>query len=279
MRIRVGLLALAASTIAACSLLVDSSRLSGGDPSASADAASDGQRVDDAAGARDASGDGPAIHPYVEAVLADGPALYYRLEETADGPVKDETGRHPATYLPGGIHAVPGAFPGSRALRLTGTGGIDAGDVLDFEGEATYTLEAWLLPEAYDEEFRFIVHHNDGEDPRQSYGIYLHASTGIGFERYVDGDGRSARASNPSVGTWHHIAGVYDGALLQLFIDGMLVDSDEDGRLARVKSTPLRVGYGWSDLAGVILGTLDELAIYDKALGEERIRAHFEAAK
>lgn len=102
---------------------------------------------------------------------------------------------------------------------------------------------------------------------------------GIGFERYVDGDSRAAQAPAPSVGTWHHIAGVYDGSLLQLFIDGTLVESANDGRPARVKRTILRGGYGWSDLAGAIRGTLDELAIYDKALSAERIGAHFEAAK
>ena len=279
MQIRAGLLALAASTLVACSLLVDSGGLSGGDPPASADAASDGPGGDDAARARDASEDGPAIHPYVQAVLADAPVLYYRLEETADGAVKDEAGNYPATYLPGGTHAVPGVFPGSRALRLEGPGGIDAGDVLDFVGVAAYTLEGWLLPEAYDESYRFIFHRNNGEQPRQSYGIFLHSRDGITFERYIDDESRAASAPTPSVGTWHHIAGVYDGAVLQLFIDGALAASRSDDRAAKMKLDILRVGYGGADLEGTILGTLDELAIYDKALSRERIQAHVQAAR
>jgi len=273
----------AAFCLGACSILVDAGGLSGG-PSASTDQATNGSSGDSGVGttdgATDTDDDASGVHPYVQAVFADEPSLYYRLEETSDDElVKDETGKHPATFRRGGVHGVAGVFPGSSALRLSGTGGIDAEDIFDFEGRAPFTLEAWYLPEGYDMQYRFLFHHNEGDGPRQNYGLYMHSNDGLGFERYIDNAGRSVNVQAPSVGTWHHIVAVYDGERLQLFIDAALVGSTADGRSAKDKRAPLQIAYGWSDGKGVLRGTVDELAIYEKALSQARIQAHFDAAR
>ena len=77
----------------------------------------------------------------------------------------------------------------------------------------------------------------------------------------------------------HHIVGVYTGTAMRLYLDGTLVGSSSDGRAAKVKQTPLRIAYGYAGGDGALFGDIDEIAIYEKALGDERIRAHFEAAK
>lgn len=287
MRLFVGLL-LTASCVAGCSLLVDSSGLAGAGGSLTspdaADAADAGEDVrpvvdasDDAGDASD--GEAPAPHPYVQAVLADSPALYYRLEETSDGAAKDETGNHPGVYVVGGVHSMSGAFPGSNALGLSGTGGIDPGDIFDFEGTTAFTLEAWFRPDAYDTQYRFLFHHNDETDLRQNYGIYVHRQSGLAFERYVDGNGLAASVSSPSVGAWHHVVGVYTGSIIQLFVDGTLVSSVPDTRAAKEKRSILQIGFGWGNGEGAVRGTLDEVAVYERALGQDRIEAHFQAAK
>lgn len=281
MRLLVGLL-VTASCFAGCSLLVDSTGLSGGGgPLTLPDAADDGPRLVDASDdAGDSSaGDAPAVHPYVQAVLADGPSLYYRLEETSDGEAKDETGNHPGVYLVGGVHSVAGAFPGSSALGLSGTGGIDPGDIFDFEGTTAFTLEAWLRPEEYDGEYRFLFHHDEQGDLRQNYGIYVQRQSGLAFERYVDGAGHAAGVPPPPVGTWYHIVGVYTGAIIQLFVDGTLVGSALDDRAAKDKRSILRIGFAYGSGGGALRGTLDEVAIYEKALGQDRVQAHFQAAR
>jgi len=268
-------------------LLVDSSGLTspGGDRADVSDAASDGPLPADAdpaeaADVQDASDvDAPAIHPYVQAVLADGPSLYYRLEETSGTIAKDETGNHPGTYLSGGGHGAAGAFPGSSALRLSGPGGVSSGDIFDFEGTVAFTLEAWLRPEGYDDQYRFLFHHNDESGLRQNYGIYVQATNGLTFERYVDGDGRAASTDNPDVGSWHHIVGVYTGAVIQLYLDGTLVSASTDPRAAKEKRSILTIGFGYPGGEGALKGTLDELAVYEKALDPDRIAAHFHAAQ
>ena len=278
MRLGVGVLALAACSIAACTLLVESSGLSGARELGSADAASDARDVVDASS--DVAVDGaPGMHPYVQAVLADGPSLYYRLEETSGPTAKDEMGNYPGQYRAGGTRGVPGAFPGSLALLPAEGGGVDPGDIFDFVGTVAFTLEAWFRPEAYDGQYRFLFHHDYSSGPRQNYGIYGHADDGLAFERHVDGAGRSAQAARPPVGSWYHIVGVYDGLVLKLYVNGTVVATGGDSRAAKDKPRPLRIGYGYPNGEGALRGTLDEVAIYEKALGSDRIAAHYQAAK
>ncbi|MBX3214297.1 MAG: LamG domain-containing protein [Labilithrix sp.] len=286
MRLRSGLVVLACASVAGCSILIDSSGFTSPpapppDPLPTADAADDAALIDAAPDDGDADDDddgAPRVHPYVQAVLADGPSLYYRLEETSDGPVRDEMETYPGTYLSGGIHSAPGAFAGSSGLRLAGPGGIDAGDVLDFESSSPFTLEAWYRPGEYDTQYRFLFHNNDERTVRQNYGLYFQSESGLGFERYVDGQGRAAHTSLPALGAWYHFACVYDGSVLRLFIDGQLVASNADTRAAKDKKSPLMIGYGYNG-GGVVIGVIDEIAIYEKALDAARIRAHIAAAK
>ena len=296
MQPRIKLLALAACSVTGCSLLVESGGLSGpsdrspvpdeaGVDPAVVVAPEAGSETSDASDAMDANDAGDAdasgLHPYVQAVLADGPSLYYRLEETADGPVKDEMGKHPGTYLAGGAHSLPGVFPGSLAFGLAGAGkgGIEAADLFDFEGTLPFTLEAWFLPDTIDGEFRFLFHQNELAGPRQSYGIYVQSQNGLAFERYIDGGGRTASYKGITTGAWRHIVGIYGSELLQIFVDGALVTATPDGRAAKDKTTPLRIGFGYADGTGALRGKLDEVAIYEKALSADRVAAHFQAAK
>ncbi|MCW5835484.1 MAG: LamG domain-containing protein [Labilithrix sp.] len=283
MKLRFGLVGLAAASAAGCSLLIDSSGFTSPptappEPLVTTDAEPPDAEASDAGAEADADADASQVHPYVQAVLADGPSLYYRLEETSDGPVKDEMGAYPATYLAGGVHSAPGAFAGSTGLHLAGSGGVDTGDVFDFEGSSPFTLEAWFRPDSYDQNYRFLFHHNDERDLRQNYGIYVQSPNGLGFERYVDGSGRAAHASLPEVGSWYHFAGVYDGSVMSLFIDGQLVASNSDNRAAKDKQSSLMIGYGYTG-GGAVRGVIDEIAIYEKALDAGRVRAHFQAAR
>ncbi|MBX3219180.1 MAG: LamG domain-containing protein [Labilithrix sp.] len=283
MRLRFDLVlaGLAAACAVACSILVDSTGFTGadaneGDAGPPRDAAEEAASID---AGEDASDGAPEVHPYVQAVLADGPSLYYRLEETSDGPAKDEAGNHQGNYIAGGVHAVPGAFAGSTAYHLVGgTGGIDPGDIFDFEGNAAFTLEAWFRPEGYDTQYRFLVHHNDARALRQNYGIYVHSESGLVFERYVDDSGRGAYTTNPTIGSWYHIVGVYDGAFIRLYVDGTLVNTGADNRSAKDKRSNLMIGYGYNG-GGAVIGVLDEVAIYEKALDASRITAHYRAVR
>ena len=81
----------------------------------------------------------------------------------------------------------------------------------------------------------------------------------------------------------HHIAGTYDGAALQVYLDGDLETADgglrATGALGNYDTVHgLGIGGGFVDGAG-FKGTIDEVAVYSKALPASRIREHFVAGK
>jgi cysteine-rich repeat protein len=72
-------------------------------------------------------------------------------------------------------------------------------------------------------------------------------------------------------GTFHHVAGTWDGSTLRLYVDGVLQSSAALSS-PQASSGGLEIGY-WYGTARRFVGTLDELAIYQRALSPSEIQA------
>jgi len=77
----------------------------------------------------------------------------------------------------------------------------------------------------------------------------------------------------PETGSFHHVAGTYDGSTMRLYLDGTEVGSlDTSGDVASGES------YIYMSSDGEPLdGVLDEMSIYDRALTQGELQAIFEA--
>lgn len=74
-----------------------------------------------------------------------------------------------------------------------------------------------------------------------------------------------------SDGQWHHVAGVYDGAKLYLYLDGVLKASrDTIGRL-NTNNQPVYIGKNSEESGRDWKGFLDEVAIFDHGLCQDEI--------
>lgn len=248
----------------------------GDDASAGDSATSKDATVSDGGGIIEAGGDAVA---YRDEVLADQPIFYLRFEETTGTVANDEVGA--ASTYEGPVElGVPGPIAGSKAIKLNGNSAVNGGMRAQFTGKAPYTFEGWLKPDVYDSEFRAILSNFQTLGKRNSTTLWVHATQGIGFDRFIENDFTSANVQQnmPSPTAWHHFVGVYDGANLLLYIDAILRNQQPDNRTATAASAaPLWVGRSEIDTPPV-LGSIDEVAIYAKALTAERIKAHFEAA-
>jgi len=79
---------------------------------------------------------------------------------------------------------------------------------------------------------------------------------------------------------WHHVAGVFDGVAMRLYVDGQLdVSSEASGR---IKGSPFRVLIGENDVLTTVFGRersfaglIDDVRIYNCALTEANIVALF----
>ena len=77
----------------------------------------------------------------------------------------------------------------------------------------------------------------------------------------------------PTTGTWHHIAGTYDGSTIRLYVDGVEKASGSVSGPIQTSSTPLYIGNKpFSSYSGDFFkGIIDEVRIYNRALLHQEI--------
>jgi hypothetical protein len=232
------------------------------------------------AGVRDgAPGDGSStLLTYLDAVLADQPIAYWRLDDT-DATARDVTGNFPATYDGTCMHGATGALTGDPdpATYFNGACTVTASNVPSFTGISAFTIELWLSPGANLGNALVMKETRVGNAvsgaPIDGYTIFVDP-LGAYVERVV---GQNQYVTTPTMLSsqgFHHLVGTYDGVQLAFYIDGTQVATTPDGRTANATTVPLQIG-GWGmPSMGETMGTYDEVAIYDHALAPDRIALH-----
>jgi hypothetical protein len=101
----------------------------------------------------------------------------------------------------------------------------------------------------------------------------------VAFKRYLGAASDTASVKGGvALPGFHHIVGTYDGSMLRVYVDGTLAATQASTAAMSPTSGPLAIGSG--SLGGFNFnGVIDEVALYDKPLGAERVTAHFRAAK
>lgn len=97
---------------------------------------------------------------------------------------------------------------------------------------------------------------------KDSYGIFAN-------DTIVVGSINNVMVTYPNTPGWHHFAVSYDGVMIQLYIDGHLVNSTlyENHRISKTRNDLYFGRYYY--------GIIDEIALHDKALTQEQILTHF----
>lgn len=103
------------------------------------------------------------------------------------------------------------------------------------------------------------------------WGIrFLSGAPVIRVRNTVD-DFTDASAAWPNTTSWHHIAGVYGGGTVSLYLDGVLADQQSLVGPIRTSNAPTLFG----DFSGA--GFYDDLRVYDAALGASSVTASMAA--
>ncbi|WP_176132879.1 LamG-like jellyroll fold domain-containing protein [Hymenobacter sp. CRA2] len=171
-------------------------------------------------------------------------------------------------------------MPGpGNTLRFTGFSGFTAVNC----GTATrgitsqVTVEAWIKTSSSSLQFAATKYSNSlGEDSGFQLGtnnghaaFYGRARTGT---YYVAGESSTVVAD----GRWHHIAGVCNDNVWQIYVDGVLENSAtypySGGNLA--SSQVLSIGNYWSAGDYYFNGNIDEVRVWNTALTAAQIRAN-----
>ena len=172
-----------------------------------------------------------------------------------------------------------------RALAI----GIQNGDTTDLSGAltndvklpATYTIEAWIKPTELSDSWQRLVLNWGAE---QSYHFAIRNNNGFNngvslFHAQSNGQQPNANGGTVRLDEWQHIAGVADGDMLRVYLNGEQVDAvPYDGTIHEANAEGLGIADSFASLSDIKYnGLLDELAIWDVPLTAEQLRSHYEA--
>ena len=140
-----------------------------------------------------------------------------------------------------------------------------------------FSVEFWVKPDEVTTTPSFLV----GRRVTTSGYMFTSSTAGVVFTRDQSGT-VGERVTGPALtpGAWHHVVGVFSGTLMTVYVDG--VPTSTAASLSNASGVaPFAVGTLPSTATGptVTIGAFDEVAIYDKALLEVRVTAHYNAGK
>lgn len=147
---------------------------------------------------------------------------------------------------------------------------------LDIAGDQL-TLSLWVYPKQWSGYGELISKGNSqfslGQPDKNTVQFSIHAKTPVAVKALVPRDWLYA---------WHHLAGVYDGKTVKLFIDGKAVAQVK--HTGAIDNTPFAVGIGRNtQLVGqehdgrLCHAVVDRVRIYNKAVTPEALLADTEA--
>jgi hypothetical protein len=247
----------------------------------------------------------PATQQYVDAVIASRPVSYWRFEAIDKRRVLNEVrGAQPLAvvgdvslsgdsrnrFLELGSDADAGHLVSDRAVPLSGK---------------DYTVELWCKPSHFHR--GTLVSMGLEPPPKPNEQILKHAfmlQTMRDDDRFADvlhnmNPGgirflhRNPPTRDPRTGTscytreryqvrrWQHVVAVKEEDSLRIYVDGVVTGTAEDSTEI-AKGLRVMVGKALFRKLGALptrafCGQLDELAIYNRALGEQEIVSHFKA--
>jgi hypothetical protein len=130
-----------------------------------------------------------------------------------------------------------------------------------------------------------FLHWGTGGTGKEVYFSFSNNDDTRYYAGFYNGGLRTTNAQ--TLGAWHHFVWVRTGggtdqAGSTLYVDGAVVAGQADpglccnGTTPNVTTTPFRIDRA-SDLTRFFVGTLDEVVLYDRALGANEVLAHYQA--
>lgn len=218
--------------------------------------------------------------PYSLAVMASDPIAYLRFEQSSGPMTADELCQHPGQAFGEHTFGVQGLEPGGRAIGLAG-GYVDIASTpqLQFAGNEPYSIELWVYFEAF-EESDMLVGKSQNDAGWSFARQVINSSDDWRAWRCGAGDCDSipAPVMNVQLATWHHLVTTYDGTVVSLHVDGVVVGVGPTSRPVDATGNPVRIGNAAMN-ERALDGRVDEVAIYDRALDETEVTEHFNAPR
>jgi hypothetical protein len=174
------------------------------------------------------------------------------------------------TYSSSGLYSQAASFDGNGDY-------LNAGPISSLGGLSSFTVSAWVKPNSANisgTPDAIITKCGSGGIANKNFVLEWSNDEVYDFRVYNNSSSALARASAPARNTtWHHVAGVYDGSSVKLYLDGALQQSVSLSGVQNSNGTPVYLGGDYGCGLGAWDGLMDEAAIWNRALSESEIQS------
>ncbi|WP_449407513.1 PKD domain-containing protein [Microbacterium maritypicum] len=224
---------------------------------------------------------------YGKSVFDLDPTLYWRLNETGTGTTAADSGMNASTGTYTGNTSVlvknqTGAISGvsNKAVRWAPT---TASTTVRLAGTKQYTAPQIFSTEAW---FKTTTtaggkivgfgDSNSGLSSSNDRHIYMTPNGALNFGVWNNAQFTISTSGSYNDGQWHHVVGSLSADGMAFYVDGTLVGTNAN-TVAQNYSGYWRVGNdsGWAG-ATTFTGTIDEVAVYGKALTAAQVSEHYQ---
>jgi hypothetical protein len=177
-----------------------------------------------------------------------------------------------ATWTSAGKYGNALSFNGTNAL-------ITINDSPSLDLTTGMTLEAWVKPSATAQGWSAAIVKEQQNDPANDIGYALYTADGASQPPAVHGlfgsgpgaDKYAVGGSTLTLNTWTHLAGVFNGTQLLLYVNGNLTATrTTNSSVMTPTSGVLRIGGDWHN--EFFTGLIDEVRVYNRALSQTEIQ-------
>ena len=219
----------------------------------------------------------------VSFAVTDGLVGWWKMDNIQDSKVIDSSGNGNDGEIVGICEPVEG-FVGSGALQIT-NGGVKISDSPSLH-PPRFTIAMWVKwADGQGALARLLQLGNDNKESIVILGGGGASDSGpsanvVFFTVFASSTGTEADASTVKApgafegGKWRHIAAIYDGSDILLYVDGEVVGKNTIGdvKLFAVEGNPLAIGCRPPNMDRTFNGVVDDVRMYDRALSAEDVR-------
>jgi len=222
---------------------------------------------------------GGAIQGSCSDVSNHGLIGHWRLNESNGTSVADASGNK-------NIGATVGGATRTSAGRINGAILLDgSNDAVTIPSSASLndlanqlTISTWIYRTTAKTGWQDIVTRQYGSGSQDQFSLGIKGNTYYFIVNTANNGPQTLMAGTNKVNEWVHIAGVYDGSTMKLYVDGNLLSTATDitGNV-RTDNKPLYFGGGANGidpntLSMFVAGLIDDVRVYKRALSAAEIK-------
>jgi hypothetical protein len=207
---------------------------------------------------------------------------WWKLDETSGRQVADSSGNANNGEVVNGQPQWVSDGKRGGALLFDGKGDfVQIANESKFDCTAEVTVAAWIKVNSFDKEWQAIVTKGDSAwriQRNQGQDSIEFACSGL---KIPDGSpyGGLYGEKNVNDGKWHHLAGVYDGEKMVLYVDGEEDVSQPASGAIGNNDRPVDIGENAEMTGRLWNGLIDDVRVYNCSLGRAEVEALYNEGK